>query len=191
MCKVKVRLVQYIIENQIIACYNFKVRRSLMEPAVLIIGNGPYGYCLARKFADKGFSVIITTIEENSLGEIDSLGYYPIYSQNLHEEGCKMVYNQCLAILNNYSLELKYLIHTSRFAFYEFTDEEEPPEDIKIEMDKINSESPLLLAQAFYNTGCQFIFTSSAATKGFSKNLAVHANEGQGNKKIGTRGLKY
>lgn len=161
-----------------------------MKPAVLIIGNGPYSYNLAKNFAVKGYSIIITTIDENSLTQIETFGYFPIFINNLHEESCKTIHEKCLKILNEEALELKYIIHSSRLSFYEFNGEE-PPKAIKEEMYKVNSESPLLLAKYFFDTGCQFIFTSSCATKGFSKNLAKHTPLINGKNKIGTRGMKY
>ena len=95
-----------------------------------------------------------------------------------------------MEFLKTNDLELKYIIHTARFAYYEST-ELDPPQKIREEMDKVNVESPKILAELFYETGCRFVFTSSAATKGFPNSLEKSAKPTKGNKKIGTKGLKY
>jgi len=161
-----------------------------MKKAVLIVGTGPYGFCLASKFKQQGFSVIMATIDKESVNQIESLSYFPIYTSNLHEENCEEIYIQSLKIIEQNSLELKYIVHTARFAFYEFT-EENPPEEIMDEMYKVNSESPLNIAKHFINMNCQYVFTSSGASLGFNKDLAVPAEPKKNNKKVGTRGLKY
>ena len=161
-----------------------------MKNAVLIIGAGPYGLHLAKRFSNEGFFVIMSTIEEGQIATIQSLNCFPVYTKNLHEDGCQEIHDRTIEVLNNYSLELKYIVHTARFAFYEFTDAN-PPEDRMIEMYKINSESPLLLAKLFVDMNCQFVYTSSGASLGYNKNLLIPAIPEKNGKKIGTRGLKY
>lgn len=161
-----------------------------MKPAALIIGAGPYGICLAQELAKKGFIIIIATIEEKDIEKFNSLGYYTIHTSNLHKDSCEKIYNKCRNIIDSNALELKYIIYTARFAFYE-RNQIDPPDFIKEEMKIVNSDSPLLLAKLFLDTGCRFVFTSSAATKGFYKSLKKPAEPIVGNKKVGTNGLKY
>lgn len=160
-----------------------------MVPAVLLIGDGPFAYCLAKKFTSYNYTIIMSTIYENSIEQIRSHGYIPIYSINLHEDGCKRIYEQTKRILEENSLELNFLIHTARSAFYEF-DQSELPEEIKCEMYKVNSESPVTLAKYFNDLEYQYVFTSSCATKGFKKSLSTHAIQNS-RRKQGTHGLKH
>lgn len=160
-----------------------------MNLSVLLIGDGPFATALAENFTRNKFNIIMTTIHEDRVGEIRALGYIPIYIKSLSSEGCTGVYEQCSKIIEDYSLELKYIIHTARCTFYEFNPND-PPNNIRTEMFMINSESPVLLAEHFYNLGPQFIYISSLAAKGFNKDLSKHAIQSNINP-IGTRGVKH
>jgi len=174
-----------------------------MNLSVLLIGDGPFANHMAKNFKEKGFSIIMTTIVEENVNTIRSNGYIPIYASNLHEDGCQKIYEQCMAILNEYSLKLKYIVHTARKSFYEYSlkpndndsfdevQDIEPPDEIKSEMFKVNSKSPELIAKHFANLGCQFIYITSCATVGFPRSLSHHASEKKSGKKIGTHAIKY
>jgi len=179
-----------------------------MNSCILLIGDGPFATNMARKFKQHGYSIIMTTIEEKNIEKIKSNGYIPIYTNNLHEENCKKIYETCVKILNDYGLKLTHIVHTARNSFYEYdlkvehnsdtgcdifheVSDLEPPDENKSEMFNVNSKSPELLAKYFSELDCQFIYTSSCATKGFNKNLAVHASEKENNKKVGTHAIKY
>lgn len=161
-----------------------------MNASILLIGDGPFANHLAKNFKQHGFSIIMTTIKEENISTIRLNGYIPIYSGNLHKDGCTKIYDQAITILNDYSLDLKYIIHTARSSFYE-PDEKDPPDEVKSEMLEVNSKSPERLARHFSNIECQFIFISSCATEGFNKNLFCHATPNNKDKKIGTTGVKY
>lgn len=163
----------------------------LMKKAVLIIGYGPYGYCLAKKLESLGYTIIMTMIEANSQNQTICTEFNQIKVKDLHAESCKNIYENCMNILKEKVLELEYIIHTARFSAYEFNKDDEFSEDIKDEMFKVNSESPQILAQLFFHTGCKFVFTSSGASMGFNKNLAKKVVPKQGKKRIGTLGLKH
>jgi len=173
-------------------CYNKKRKAVLgMNKAVLIVGYGPYGYCLAKKFENLGYSIIMTMIKTNSQNQVDCDEFHQIKADNLHEKNCEIIHDNCIHILNEHSLNLTYIIHTARFSDYEFNKEDEFSDDIKDEMFKVNSESPHILAKLFLHTGCKFVFTSSGASMGFSKNLSKKAILKKGKYRIGTRGLKH
>lgn len=161
-----------------------------MKPAVLIVGAGPYGSCLAQELVKKGFVIIAATIEENDIEKLNNLGYYSIYTQNLHTDNCNIIFNKSINIINNNNLKLEYIIYTARFAFYE-RNQTDPPNFIREEMKIVNSDAPLELSKLFFTTGCQFVFTSSAATKGFYNSLKKSAAPIACKKKIGTKGLKH
>jgi len=163
-----------------------------MKKAVLVVGSGPYGLCLSKYFAENDFSIIVATIEEESIEKINSLGYHSIHTKDLYEDSCKTIYEESMKILEENNLELVYIVHTSRLGFYEINKDDEPSQEWKDKMIEINSMSPLYFARLFQDTNCHFIYTSSGATKAFNRDLSIRVKEPKtGDKKIGTRGLKY
>ena len=160
-----------------------------MSQAVLLIGDGPFAVALAKNFEKKQFSIIMTTIYENKVSEIRESGYIPIFVNALSEEGCKSIYEQCSKMIADYSLEIKYIIHTARRTFYEFSPND-MPDDVKKEMFMVNAESPKLLAEYFYPLGAQFVYTSSCATRGFSRDLSSQTVQDETNP-VGTSGVKH
>ena len=179
-----------------------------MNLTVLLIGDGPFANHMAKRFTEKGFSIIMTTIKEQNVDTIRSNGYIPIYSGNLHKDGCKKIHEQCMSILKDYSLVLKYIVHTARKSFYEYSlkvehdadtghdiyceiEELEPSDEVKDEMFKVNSLSPESIARYFADLDCQFIYITSCATAGFPRNLSHNAFEKKDGEKVGTHAIKY